>query len=83
VYLVGQAGTRGVFGWLLYTMIGRCTVDYMASFIMTVRDQFKGILLPFFNSESTRDLLEKIPEDLSYKNKQIIESRWLFFHDMR
>ena len=48
VYLVGQAGTRGVFGWLLYTMIGRCTVDYMASFIMTVRDQFKGITSTIF-----------------------------------
>jgi hypothetical protein len=83
VYLVGQAGTRGASGRIIYTVLGGCTVDYMTSFITTVRDKFEEILLPFFNSENTKDLVDNLPQNISYKSKEIIESRWNFFHDTR
>jgi hypothetical protein len=34
---------------------------YILNFISTVRDKLEGILLPFFNSDSDKDLLEKLP----------------------
>ncbi len=83
VYLVGQAGTRGASGWILYTVIGKCTMEYMTNFMSTVRDKFEAVLLPFFNSENVKELLEKLPETTSERNKKKIESRWLFFRDIR
>ncbi len=83
VYLVGQAGTRGASGWILYTVIGKCTTEYMTYIMSTVRDKFEAVLLPFFNSEKAKDLLEKLPKSTSERNKKIIERRWLFYRDVR
>ncbi len=44
VHLVSQTGRRGISGWILYTVIGKCTLEYMTTFVLTVRDKFEGIL---------------------------------------
>jgi hypothetical protein len=78
VYLVGLAGTRGASGRILYTVLRKCTMECKTNFISTVRDKFEAVLLPFFNSENAKNLLEKLPKNTSEWNKIIIESRWLF-----
>ncbi len=83
VYLVGQAGTGGASGRILYTVIGKSTMEYMTNFMSTVRDKFDAALVPFSNSENAKDLLEKLPESTSELNEKIVESRWLFFRDIR
>ena len=83
VYVVGQAGTRGVSGRIIYTVIARAPEGVVDQFTALLTNTFEPLLSPFFANSNISQVLQQLPKELSDDVKRIIETRWILFNNMR
>ncbi len=83
IYLLGQPSSRGSTGRILYTGIGKLEYNYLMEFLDRMQITFEDILSPFFTCETLDDMVKHLLKDMVDSTKKVIETRWIFFRDMR
>jgi hypothetical protein len=82
-YVVGKAGFEGSDGRIIYIVGCTAKEEVMEAFMSSLSQRCNEILSPFYTSVDVETVLSSLPEELAEETKDIIRTRWPFFHFMR
>jgi hypothetical protein len=82
-YIIGKAGFHRSDGRILCILLVSSTDLQLNNFMESLHGKCHRLLITFFSSTSIDNVMSSLPPDLSQDTKEIIRTRWPFFHTMR
>ncbi len=83
IYIVAKPGSKVGHGRILYIVIGTWNEPDARNFVHKLKHNADEVLIPFYESSTVDELLERLPQGLSGKQVDIIATRWPFFKSVR